>query len=77
MKFMRVYYLLMVWFSLVGVINAQTIINGSVNTTNLLNNVQRDFSGFNNGEGYIDNIFRNYGPNADLSVCNSFYTIFK
>lgn len=77
MKTKRICYIVLALFTLVGTIRAQTIINGSVNTSSLLNNVQRNFSGFNNGEGFIDNIFWNYGPNANLSVCNSFYTVFN
>jgi hypothetical protein len=42
----------------------QTIINGTVNTSNVLTDVERNFSGFNNGEGFIDNVFWYYGPNA-------------
>lgn len=55
----------------------QTIINGTVNTSNVLTDVERNFSGFNNGEGFIDNVFWYYGPNANLSVCNYFYNVFN
>lgn len=58
-------------------IYSQVLITGNINISSSISNVERNFSGFNNGGGFMDVLFRRNNPNAGLESNLNFYTIFN
>lgn len=57
--------------------NSQTLIPGTLNISNVIPNVERDFAGFNNFQGGMDPLFWKGTSNSSLRTCDDFYDVFN
>ncbi len=57
--------------------NSQQKISGKISTSNSISNVERNFTGFNSSQGYLENIYKINYPNAGLEVNSNFQEIFE
>lgn len=69
-------------FVLVVMLNAlnsysQQNVYGEISTSNSISNVERNFTGFNSSQGYLENIYKINYANSGLEVNNNFHEIFK
>ncbi|MDB5225888.1 MAG: hypothetical protein JWN78_81 [Bacteroidota bacterium] len=55
---------------------AQTAITGTVNTTLTIPNVQRNFMGFNSGDGNLESIYNMNSQNTGMEVNGNFFDAF-
>lgn len=55
---------------------AQTLIPATIRTDATLSRVERNFTGFNSGQGHFENIYKLYKANAGLEVNPNFYDVF-
>lgn len=56
---------------------AQNLIPGNIDRSATLQNVERNFTGFNSGQGHIENIYKIYKANSGLEVNPNFYGVFE